>query len=230
MRTVQTVLAGLLGGALLLGPSGLVQADNATSNNLEDRVEKSLDNVDAFRGLEVDVDAGVVTLKGEVATAAEKARAEKLARTAGAKKVVNQLEIDADKAVARIKDRAQVRKDKIDEQAAADKESVDRRTEAAAARVESGRSATTSAEGKTTAPRKEVFDPLVTAKVKTKIIKDDLLDQSDINVDTDTDGMVTLKGTVASDAAKTRALELARTTEGVRRVVDRLEVKAPVIK
>jgi osmotically-inducible protein OsmY len=37
--------------------------------------------------------------------------------------------------------------------------------------------------------------------------------------------VVTLKGTVVSDAARVRAVAVARSTEGVTRVVDQLVVK-----
>ena len=38
------------------------------------------------------------------------------------------------------------------------------------------------------------------------------------------DGVVTLKGTVPNDGARARAVEIARTTKGVRRVVDELRM------
>jgi len=230
MRATRSVLSAVLGSALLLGPVALVRADDA-SERLEERVEKNLGQVDAFRHIDVDVDQGVVTLKGEVASAAEKTRAEKIARSAGARTIVNQIEVDADKAVARVKDQAEAKKDRIDERAKNDKEAVDRQAEVAKDRAERNLAPGNGAAAPVpTAHKDSAFDPLVTAKVKTKIIKDDLLDKSDINVDTDADGLVTLRGTVTSDAAKVRALELARTTEGVRKVVDRLSVKAPVVK
>ncbi len=236
----------LVGGMVAFGPVAL--AAEGIDGRLEERIEKSFDKVEAFDHLDVDVADGVLTLRGEVSSAAEKARAEKLARTAGAKTVVNQLEVDADKAVARIKEAAQAKKDRIDERAEKAKDAVDRQAEVTAERTEKKldkannkvnaevREAKNEVRNNDTRPvatapaHKEVFDPLVTAKVKTRIIKDDLLDKSDINVDSDKDGLVTLKGTVPSEAARVRALELARTTEGVRKVVDALAVKAPVVK
>jgi hyperosmotically inducible protein len=230
MQMRQVLLRGLMGAALLLGPVAAVQAkDNQTpSERLEQNVEKGLGQVEALRHVDVDVDQGVVTLKGEVASQAEKARAERIARTAGAKVIVNKVEIDSDKAIAEAKDRGEAKKDQIDDQATRAKHAVDRQTDIAKDRAE--HNLDPKAPTAEDSSHKAITDPLVTAKVKTKIIRDDLLDKSDINVDTDADGLVTLKGTVTSDAAKTRALELARTTEGVRKVVDRLEVKAPIVK
>lgn len=231
MQLKQKLLRGIMTGTLLMGPIAFAQAnDTATpagSERLETKIEKALGQTEALRGIDVDVDTGVTTLKGEVASQAEKTKAEKVAKSAGAKVVVNQLEIDADKAIARIKEKAEAKKDHIDDQATKAKTEVDRQTEVAKDRVENKLEPKAAANETS---HKDMLDPLVTAKVKTKILRDDLLDKSDVNVDTDADGLVTLKGSVTSEAAKTRALELARTTEGVRKVVDHLVVRAPIVK
>jgi hyperosmotically inducible protein len=65
----------------------------------------------------------------------------------------------------------------------------------------------------------------ITAQVKAAIVSDDALQRSDVKVDTDGD-VVTLRGTVPSEAARARALEIARTTTGVGHVEDRLEIEA----
>lgn len=69
-----------------------------------------------------------------------------------------------------------------------------------------------------------VTDGWMTTTLKAKFVNETLLKGSDINVDT-TDHVITLKGTVASDAAKTRAVALARGTEGVTHVVNQLVVR-----
>ena len=66
-------------------------------------------------------------------------------------------------------------------------------------------------------------DGAVTAAVKAKLLADQTVSGMRIDVDT-RDGVVTLTGTAASAAARERANELARTTEGVTRVDDRLSV------
>jgi len=63
----------------------------------------------------------------------------------------------------------------------------------------------------------------LTAKIKSKMALDDLVKASAIDVDTE-NGVVTLTGTVASEAERERAIQLARETEGVRSVEDRLKV------
>jgi osmotically-inducible protein OsmY len=69
-----------------------------------------------------------------------------------------------------------------------------------------------------------ITDAWITTKVKAKFADETLLKGSNINVDSD-DHVVTLKGTVASAAAKERAATIARGTEGVTRVVNQLVVK-----
>ena len=54
-------------------------------------------------------------------------------------------------------------------------------------------------------------------------VGEDLLKGSDINVDTN-NHVVTLKGTVTSNAGRDRAIALAKRTSGVQRVVDQLTV------
>lgn len=66
----------------------------------------------------------------------------------------------------------------------------------------------------------------LTAKIKAKMTLDDTLEGSRIDVDTK-DGAVTLRGSVATDAQRDRAIQLARETEGVASVTDRLLVGTP---
>jgi len=65
----------------------------------------------------------------------------------------------------------------------------------------------------------------LTAKIKSKMALDDSIDAANIDVDTD-GSVVTLTGRVDSQAQKERALRLARETESVTSVVDRLTVDA----
>jgi hyperosmotically inducible protein len=62
-----------------------------------------------------------------------------------------------------------------------------------------------------------------TSKIKAKMALDDTIDAMAINVDTD-GSIVTLSGTVRSEAERGRALQHARETDGVTSVVDRLRV------
>jgi hyperosmotically inducible protein len=67
-------------------------------------------------------------------------------------------------------------------------------------------------------------DPGVTTAVKAKLAADDTVKAYRIDVDTK-EKVVTLKGEVDTPGAKTRAVELAKGTAGVRDVVDQLTVK-----
>jgi hyperosmotically inducible protein len=67
-------------------------------------------------------------------------------------------------------------------------------------------------------------DTDVSASIKAKLAQDDLVKAHDINVTT-RDHVVTLSGDVENLAAKQRAVQLARDTRGVDRVVDNLRVQ-----
>jgi hyperosmotically inducible protein len=66
----------------------------------------------------------------------------------------------------------------------------------------------------------------LTAKIKSKMALDDYVKARAINVDT-SGSVVTLTGAVASADEHARAVRLARETEGVTQVVDRLQIKKP---
>ena len=70
-------------------------------------------------------------------------------------------------------------------------------------------------------------DPWVTAKIQAKYFVDDEVKARDIDVDT-REGVVTLKGTVASEAERRQAVAIARNTDGVRNVTDELRVDRSV--
>jgi hyperosmotically inducible protein len=69
-----------------------------------------------------------------------------------------------------------------------------------------------------------VSDTALTAKIKSKMALDDHVEARDIDVDTAAT-IVTLSGVVRSSDERDRALRLARDTEGVTKVVDRLRVR-----
>ena len=71
-----------------------------------------------------------------------------------------------------------------------------------------------------------VSEGALTAKIKSKMALDDHVKARTINVDT-SGSVVTLTGVVASQEERERAVRLARETEGVTQVVDRLEIKKP---
>jgi hyperosmotically inducible protein len=72
--------------------------------------------------------------------------------------------------------------------------------------------------------RRAINDGAVTAKIKAKMALDDTVKALDIDVDT-VGTTVTLSGIVATDAQRQKALQLARETDGVKQVVDQLQVR-----
>jgi hyperosmotically inducible periplasmic protein len=69
-----------------------------------------------------------------------------------------------------------------------------------------------------------ITDGWITTRIHGRFVDETLLKGSDIDVDTQ-DHVVTLKGTVTSDAAKGRAVAVARNTEGVDQVINQLVVR-----
>ena len=67
-------------------------------------------------------------------------------------------------------------------------------------------------------------DGALTAKIKSKMALDDTVKALSIDVDTE-GGVVTLSGSVNSQAEKAKAVQLAKETAGVTSVIDRLVVR-----
>ncbi len=65
-------------------------------------------------------------------------------------------------------------------------------------------------------------DGSITAKIKAKMTLDDTVQASNIHVDYNA-GVVTLTGTVSTNAERKRAVDLARETRGVKSVRDQLK-------
>jgi hyperosmotically inducible protein len=67
-------------------------------------------------------------------------------------------------------------------------------------------------------------DASITSTINTRFVRDDLVRAVEIQVET-RQGVVTLTGMVDSPEASLRALQLARSTPGVRRVDSRMKVR-----
>jgi osmotically-inducible protein OsmY len=74
-----------------------------------------------------------------------------------------------------------------------------------------------------------IDDAWITTKVKWFFLGDNLLKGSSISVDTK-DRVVTLNGTVKTEAGRARAVALANDTDGVTKVVDRLTIGHQLFK
>lgn len=75
----------------------------------------------------------------------------------------------------------------------------------------------------TRTPGTQVDDAAITAAVKAKLAADGDINPFNIDVDTN-EGVVTLQGRVEKEMARTKAEQLARETDGVKRVINLVKV------
>ncbi|HTV02816.1 MAG TPA: BON domain-containing protein [Luteitalea sp.] len=156
---------------------------------------------DALEDSDIDVDtkAGVVTLNGTVVTAAGRSRAVAIAKaTDGVKSVSDRLRVAP---------------------ATGDHDTREAAGKAGAAAREGAREAKEAGRGAGNA----VTDGWLTSKIYAQYIDEDALDDSDIDVDTNR-GVVTLTGTAKTRAGVARAEAIAKATEGVKSVANRIKV------
>ena len=206
------------------------QSDVGVTTAVKARLAKD-DIVKAYQ-IDVDTSDRVVTLKGTVATTAAKEQAVNIARyTDGVRDVVDQLTVNPQ--VARndapsggdLGDRARGAAEEIGQQTREAAERAgryvkDEANEAAKATGEAARHATSDAADRAQAV---VADAATTSAVKTKLLADSEVSGLKIDVDT-TGGVVTLNGTVTTRTEANRAVALARETNGVKQVIDKLRV------
>ncbi|MCP5420716.1 MAG: BON domain-containing protein [Gammaproteobacteria bacterium] len=83
-------------------------------------------------------------------------------------------------------------------------------------------SSTASGQGKRPAPN----DSEITSSVRAALKQDDLLAGNDVDVTSD-EGVVTLSGRLPNARAANRAFSVARSTDGVRRVISNLTWPSP---
>jgi osmotically-inducible protein OsmY len=214
---------------MVLAPSAaLAQAAKTDDGTLDTRIETRIKASQTLKHDDIDVavENGVVTLTGKVASEAHRTRAASLAKIAGVTRVDNKLEIDTtlgeklDKAVNKTETAA----------GTAGKETKNAAVKTKDATVKAAKKTKEGAEyvgEKTKAGAvktgDEVTDAWLITKLKADFVNEDTLKGSSINVDADNQ-IVTLKGTVTSAAGRQRAMEIARTTKGVKRVVNNLVI------
>ena len=225
------ILAGGLVSSAARPLAATPQATAATSDKmLDERIEKRIHSDATLKKYDIDVkvDGGVATLTGTVATEADRAKAGEFAKVSGVTRVDNKLIVDLNGAT---KGTAGTIKEKTKEGATATKNG----TEKAAEKTKEG---TKAAYGKTKEGAEkvgektkegavkvgdEVTDAYLISKLHADFINEDTLKGSEINVDSDNQ-VVTLKGTVMSEAGRARAVAIAKGTKGVKRVVDHLTI------
>lgn len=185
--------------AVVLCAAGVAVACGQSDAGITTAVKAKLAADSTVRAYEIDVDTSnrIVTLTGEVETSVAKDQALQLAReTDGVRDVIDKLRVGESAATAGVLDE----EDKAEGREAADRagETADRAGEA-------------------------VTDAGITGAVKAKLLADQAVSGLAIDVDTN-GGIVTLSGEVNTRAEADQAVALARGTEGVSRVVDKLRV------
>jgi len=198
--------------ALALLISGAIPAAAQTSTIKDGwlvmKVHSEMVDEDVLSGSDIDVDVknGVVTLQGTVPSEAARARAIAVAKANdGVKNVVDQLKIApaTGSNMAAKADRAG------DKTVAAGEKAADK---------------TVSATKKT---GRAIDDGWIKSKIYAQYLADwnTVLNDSDIDIDVD-NNVVTLNGTVKTNEAKTKAVSIAKATDGVKSVKDNLRVGA----
>ena len=191
--------------AVLLCASALMVACSQTDSGITTKVKAKMVVDDKVRAHEISVTTSdhVVTLSGEVDTAAAKQQAIQIARqTEGVRDVVDQLTI---KETAPTSGRPSDNPDVSDRTRGTADAAGDKARETA------------------TAAGEKVSDASITAAVKAKLLADKMVGGLKIDVDTEK-GVVTLTGPVKSQAEARQAEKLAKETDGVQRVIVDLKV------
>ncbi len=210
--------------AILISAASLVitAACSQSDTGITTAVKTKMAADDTVKASEINVDTHnhVVTLNGTVDSQAVKERAVAIARdTNGVSSVVDDLTVGPVPAATagsydqRAEDKASDAKEKTED--AAHNAKVKTEDAAHDAKVKSEKAADKTGEVLT--------DAAITSEVKTKFLATPGVSGLNINVDT-TDGVVTLTGTVKSQAEMNKAMTEARASKGVKRVVNHMKV------
>ncbi len=201
---------------------------------IQERVDSALDRDQALEDSDINVTSvndGVVLLSGTAATLSDHLRAIEVARaTPGVRRVASQIQGPDALTDAEIwrdtKDGAKQAGSAIGDAA---RKTGDAIVDAGRATVDgvasAGKQAADKVDGGSSAVAGSVTDAWITSAAKVRLMANTMTPAFDINVDT-RDGIVTLFGTVPSDAARRAAEEEASAVTGVVRVENELAVVA----
>ncbi len=190
------------------------------------------DSVVKGRNIDVDTAAGVVTLTGEVGSLAERRRAVALAKEVdGVSRVVDRLTLvpekrgtSAERMADKADDKADKARDKADDKADRAKDKMDDKADRAKDKADAkADKVANKSQDRADRAGNDISDAWITTKLKSKFYVDD--DVKGLNIDVTTNGgVVTLTGKVSNAAERAKALSLAKTTDGVKQVVDKLTI------
>jgi hyperosmotically inducible periplasmic protein len=215
MKLSVIALAAMLGAipaSSAFAQSAATAQSRPTDKELSSTIATKIANDNALSAdaIKVTVKNGVVTLTGMVGKDEDKAAAEEAARIPGVVRVDNKL-ASREKATNKTKGTAGTVAD-----------TTKKGAEKTADATKKGAEKTKDAAGKTGSV---ITDGWISTRIKTNFMGEASLRASDIKVDTNSH-VVTLSGSVPDEAARTKALTIAKEVEGVRRVVDNLKVVA----
>lgn len=199
--------------APIAAPAALAKTKPApvSDKTLDSRITARMHHDAVLKKYDVDVavDNGVAKLTGTVPTEAARKKAGRLATMHGISHVDNQLVVDAHVAKKTPTGTSGTIGEKTKE--------AGEKTKDAAGKVAEKTKEGVSKSGEV------ITDSWITTRVKSKFLDESVLKGSDVHVTT-TDHVVTLTGTVPTEAGRARAVEQAKEVEGVHRVVDKLVI------
>jgi osmotically-inducible protein OsmY len=228
-RTVH-LISFAVAGAILVAGARPAAADKSQDRRLEKRVSETLKKDERLKDydLGVQVEKSVVTLKGKVALDAAKAYAEKVAHIDGVKEVDNQIQIDpmTERERLELLGNTQPRPAATPpEGVPVPKEHIDSPAQKPEP-VELPEPPTATLNPERMVGGDVPADSQVSTQIMDKIVDDKALAGSNVKVEANGEGAVTLRGSVTDQQAREKAVEIAKGTAGVRQVNDQLKVEA----
>jgi osmotically-inducible protein OsmY len=224
-----------------------MQAPAATTTrsstaDLDSTIEKRIHDSSLKKyDIKVSVTDGVATLRGTVATEADRRKATELATISGISRVDNQLIVDMNATGTAGTSESTVERS-VDKSAEKTKAGVNKAIDKSAAGV--GTATEKTKAGAETAWEKSkdgaevawvktkqgvakageaITDTYLKTRIHSKFVDEDLLKGSDISVDVK-DHVVVLSGTVPSEAGRARAVEETKKVDGVNKIIDRMTI------
>jgi osmotically-inducible protein OsmY len=239
---MKAFIGGVICAAVLVtGPASVSAQTTTTTRAVDNRITQRI-NADASLkryDIKVSVAGDVATLTGAVATEADRAKAAELAMVTGISRVDNQLLVDLDAATKgttgtverKTKDAAEKTKDGAEKVIDKTKEGSEKAYEKTKAGTKKAAEKTKDGAEVAVDKTKEglsktgeaITDTWITTKIKSDMVNEDALHDSDVSVHTN-NHVVTLSGTVMSAAGLARAVEIAKTTKGVNRVINKITI------
>jgi len=228
--TVVCAAALLVAGSMPAQAAVPQAAAKPSDSTIDARISQRLkaDAVLKKYPIHVSVENGVAKLTGTVPTEADRGKAAELAKVNGVTRVDNQILVDMN---ANTTGTGGTIKEKTKEGAEKTKEGAEKawdKTKEGSEKAYEKSKAGAKVVGKKTKEGlsktgEVITDTWITTKIKTDMVNEDLLKDSDVHVTTN-DNVVTLSGTVMTPAGRARAAAIAQGTDGVKRVINRITV------